>query len=56
MILVRHGLMVVGMPFAGKTSAINMLAASLSQLHEKGLMKENKVQITIINPKSISMN
>ena len=35
MILVRHGLMVVGMPFAGKTSIINVLAGALTKLHEK---------------------
>jgi dynein heavy chain len=30
MILVRHGLMVVGLPFSGKTTAISMLAKSLT--------------------------
>lgn len=32
MILVRHGLMVVGLPFAGKTSCIKILAGALSLL------------------------
>lgn len=55
MILVRHGLMVVGLPFSGKTSAIKILAAALSELKELNLMDEKKVLITTINPKSITM-
>ena len=55
MILVRHGLMVVGMPFAGKTSITNVLAGALGELCEKGLMNEQTVQITRLNPKSINM-
>ena len=55
MIIVRHGLMIVGMPFAGKTSALKVLQGALSELHEKGLMDEMKTHINIINPKSITM-
>lgn len=55
MIMVRHGLMVVGQPFAAKTSITNMLAGALSELNEKGLMNEQVVQIIRLNPKSISM-
>ena len=55
MILVRHGLMVVGYPFSGKSSIINVLADSLTELCNKGLMNENRVQICKLNPKSISM-
>lgn len=43
MILVRHGLMVVGLPFAGKTSVTTILANSLTELAEKNLMGENVV-------------
>ena len=36
MLLVRHGLMVVGWPFAGKTSCICVLEGALKKLSERG--------------------
>jgi dynein heavy chain len=55
MITVRHGLMVVGDPYAGKTSAINVLAGALTELKELGLMEEMKTHVQTLNPKSITM-
>jgi dynein heavy chain len=55
MIIVRHGLMIVGLPFSGKTSALKVLSQSLTELHEKGQMKEMKTHMQILNPKSITM-
>ncbi len=55
MILVRHGLMVVGWPYSGKTSCLKTLAGALTLLCERGQMNENKTQLCILNPKSISM-
>lgn len=39
MILVRHGLMVVGYPFSGKSTKLEILAAALSKVKEE--MNEN---------------
>ncbi|XP_045534007.1 dynein axonemal heavy chain 7 [Papilio machaon] len=55
MILVRHGLMLVGLPFAGKTKCYHALGGALAMVSEKGLMAENAVEWTVINPKSITM-
>ena len=55
MILVRHGLMVVGQPFAGKTSSMKILAGALGELAEKGKMNEMKVIQQTMNPKSVSL-
>lgn len=50
MILVRHGLMVVGDPIGGKSSAIRCLAKALNNLHDKRLMEEYPVSTDPANP------
>jgi dynein heavy chain len=55
MITVRHGLMVVGQPFAGKTSAIRILAAGMAELAEKGVDGWFKTIMQTVNPKSVTL-
>lgn len=55
MILVRHGLMIVGEQLGGKTQAWQVLADALTDLNTSGLMTEYKVLYRIINPKAITM-
>uniref|UniRef100_K3WBA0 Uncharacterized protein n=1 Tax=Globisporangium ultimum (strain ATCC 200006 / CBS 805.95 / DAOM BR144) TaxID=431595 RepID=K3WBA0_GLOUD len=57
MMIVRHGFMVVGMPFSGKTSSWRVLADVLAQLHESFPQdsRYTDVQVAVINPKSVTM-
>ncbi|CAK8689424.1 unnamed protein product [Clavelina lepadiformis] len=55
MMIVRHGFMLVGDPFAGKTKCLHVLADALTLMHEKGQNEENKVIYKTINPKAVTM-
>lgn len=57
MILVRHGLMIVGETLGGKTQAYQTLADSLGDLSNKKkvALREFRTTYRIINPKAITM-
>ena len=57
MMIVRHGFMVVGEPWAAKSTALKLLAEVLTTLHERfpDDSRWTKVYYTIMNPKSILM-
>ncbi|KAJ8931053.1 hypothetical protein NQ314_016082, partial [Rhamnusium bicolor] len=54
MMIVRHGFMLVGLPFAGKTSTLKVLADTLTLLNKQGHDEEKVVTLTL-NPKAITM-
>ncbi|XP_041955531.1 dynein heavy chain 12, axonemal isoform X1 [Alosa sapidissima] len=55
MMIVRHGFMLVGEPFAGKTKVLHVLADTLTLMHERGYNEEERVIYRTVNPKSITM-
>jgi len=55
MIVVRHGLMVVGLSYGAKTCSYRVLQATLGRLKELDQNEENQVKVFAMNPKSITM-
>ena len=57
MMVVRHGFMIVGYPFSGKTCAWRILADMLGLLHERYPADDRWTNVIpfLMNPKSISM-
>jgi len=53
-IMVRHGLMVVGDPYAGKSSVIKVLQQAMSSIKDDP--KFVNVQTFFVNPKAITQN
>ncbi|XP_020300595.1 dynein heavy chain 3, axonemal isoform X2 [Pseudomyrmex gracilis] len=58
MLLVRHGLMLVGTTLGGKTQAYQTLAASLGDLsgRRKSTIREFRTIYRVINPKAITLS
>ncbi|KAI9331944.1 dynein heavy chain and region D6 of dynein motor-domain-containing protein [Obelidium mucronatum] len=54
MMCIRHGYMIVGQPWSGKTTVYRVLAQALTDLCEHG-QNEKKVEYKVLNPKSITM-
>jgi dynein heavy chain len=57
MVVVRHGLMLVGQPFSGKSAALKVLAGALGELSDASVTGPlfNRVQQVVINPKAVTM-
>ena len=47
MMIVRHGFMLVGGPFASKTKVLEVLACTLTLLNKRGQMEEYKTMYKV---------
>lgn len=56
MMIVRHGFMLVGEPFGGKTAALRTLADALTLMHERGDKNGSRTKYFSLNPKAITLN
>ena len=57
-VMVRHGVMVVGVASTGKTTVISTLARALGQLNKEGSTDfwHKPVKMEKLNPKSVTLN
>ena len=57
-IMVRHGVMLVGVTGTGKTTCYEILAKAMGQLHDEGSKNfyHKKVDQYVLNPKAVTMN
>ncbi|KAJ9530913.1 hypothetical protein QJQ45_028793, partial [Haematococcus lacustris] len=55
MLLVRHGLMLVGQPYSGKSCSYRVLATALSLMSDRGQEGQRRAHYHIINPKALTM-
>jgi dynein heavy chain len=55
MMRIRHGFMLVGEPWAGKSTQYRVLAAALQELSDQKLGDDTSMIYSIINPKAITM-
>ena len=55
MMIVRHGFMLVGEPFGGKSTVLNTLQEGMNYLYDNAVDEYERVVTRIISPKSITM-
>lgn len=55
MMTVRHGLMIVGMSYSGKSTIISAIAQALGILHKRKQPSEQEVVLKALNPKAVYM-
>jgi hypothetical protein len=55
MIVVRHGLMLVGWPFSGKTASYRILAAALNIMHARREDEQESATYHVVNPKAVTI-
>eukprot|EP00494_Astrolonche_serrata_P032412 UN32681 len=56
MMKIRHGFMIVGLPFSGKTMAWKVLQNTMMDMKQAGLEEGKDVDVILLNPKAVSGN